>query len=119
MTTDIRIGTTDILIGTGQANTGAIIGQTGHTGSAAKICDDYSVTVGSVTYNDWFLPSRDELNKSRINKAAIGGFNGIYYWSSSEYFTAAAYVWGQNFNTGFKSYHGKSNFLYLRAVRAF
>ncbi len=34
------IGTTGTAIGTGQANTTAIIGQAGHTDSAAKLCDD-------------------------------------------------------------------------------
>ena len=34
------IGTTGTAIGTGQANTAAIIGQAGHIDSAAKLCDD-------------------------------------------------------------------------------
>ena len=29
---------------------------------AAKVCADYSVTVGGVTYGDWYLPSQYELN---------------------------------------------------------
>ncbi len=37
---DILIGTTSDLIGTGQANTTAIIGQAGHITSAAKLCND-------------------------------------------------------------------------------
>ena len=37
---NIAIGTTGIAIGTGQANTAAIIGQAGHTDSAAKLCND-------------------------------------------------------------------------------
>lgn len=37
---DIAIGTTGTAIGTGQANTTAIINQTGHTNSAAKLCND-------------------------------------------------------------------------------
>jgi uncharacterized protein (TIGR02145 family) len=38
--TALAIGTTGTAIGTGQANTNAIIGQVGHTDSAAKLCDD-------------------------------------------------------------------------------
>lgn len=34
------IGTTGTAIGTGASNTAAIIAQTGHTASAAKLCDD-------------------------------------------------------------------------------
>lgn len=37
------IGTTGTTIGTGQANTTAIINQVGHTNSAAKLCDDLIV----------------------------------------------------------------------------
>ncbi|MCJ7447915.1 MAG: hypothetical protein MUO72_09490 [Bacteroidales bacterium] len=37
----VLIGTTGTAIGTGQANTNAIIGQAGHIDSAAKLCDDY------------------------------------------------------------------------------
>lgn len=38
--TDAAIGTTGTAIGTGQANTTAIIAQEGHTDSAAKLCND-------------------------------------------------------------------------------
>lgn len=37
---DVDLGTTGTAIGTGQSNTTAIIGQAGHTTSAAKLCDD-------------------------------------------------------------------------------
>lgn len=40
---NIAIGTTGSAIGTGQANTTAIIGQVGHTASAAKVCNDLAV----------------------------------------------------------------------------
>lgn len=45
------LGTTLSTIGTGQANTTAIINQVGHTDSAAKLCDDLSITVSSGTDN--------------------------------------------------------------------
>ena len=40
---DAEIGTTETAIGTGQANTTAIIDQDDHTTSAAKLCDDLVV----------------------------------------------------------------------------
>lgn len=40
---DQLIGGTGTAIGTGQANTTAIIGQAGHTDSSAKLCDDLSI----------------------------------------------------------------------------
>lgn len=42
--TDTLIGTINEAIGTGQANTDAIIEQEGHTDSAAKLCDDLIIT---------------------------------------------------------------------------
>jgi hypothetical protein len=81
---DVEIGTSaqGTAIGTGQTNTTAIIGQTGHTTSAAKLCDD--LIVGS--YDDWFLPSEDELNLMYTNlyNEGVGGFANDSYWSSSE-----------------------------------
>ena len=48
--TDEAIGTTGTAIGTGQANTTAIINQAGHTYSAAMICDDLVIDGGG---GDW------------------------------------------------------------------
>jgi hypothetical protein len=42
--TNIAIGTTSTAIGTGLANSNAIVGQIGHTNSAAKTCINYSNT---------------------------------------------------------------------------
>jgi hypothetical protein len=41
--TSTLIGTTGAIVGTGKANTAAIIGQAGHIDSAAKLCDDLIV----------------------------------------------------------------------------
>ncbi len=35
-------------------------------------------------YPDWFLPAGAQLNCLYINRAAIGGFSLINYWSSTE-----------------------------------
>jgi hypothetical protein len=77
---------TSTAIGTGQSNTTNIINQSGHTSSAAKLCDEYSVTSNGTVYDDWFLPSRYEIEKMWVNLhlKGLGGFNNEYYWSSSE-----------------------------------
>jgi len=46
--------------------------------------------------DDWFLPSKDELNEMNIRKTTIGGFTDDYWWSSSEIYATKA--WQQNFD---------------------
>jgi len=75
------IGTTGTAIGTGLANSNAIIAQAEHTSSAAKLCRDYA----GGGMNDWFIPSKDELDLLYAQDTAVGGFDLDGYWSSSEY----------------------------------
>jgi len=84
---------------------------------AAKVCADYSVTVSGVTYGDWYLPSKYELNLLYLQKVAVGGFASAYYWSSTEYLNASA--WVQHFDDGYQVGYNKGTTLYVRAVRAF
>ena len=110
-------------LGTGLSNTNAIIasqgGNPGSYGYAAGICSDYSVNEGGVTYDDWYLPSKDELQKMYDNKGTgllnIGNNN---YWSSSE--TNSSNAYRINFINGF-SYATNKNWVlgYVRAVRSF
>jgi hypothetical protein len=81
-------------LGTGKANTAAIVAQTIDkytcVDGAAYLCAN--LVVGD--YDDWYLPSKDELQKLYLlymKYAAVGqsgGFNPSgyyqYYWSSSE-----------------------------------
>ena len=111
-------GATDTAIGTGQANTTAIVTKLGAGSYAAQLCND--LIEGG--YSDWFLPSKDELNKLYINKDAIGGFAAYCYWSSSESSAYDWHAWGQSFLNGFQSSPNKSyeyDVSRVRAVRAF
>ena len=109
----VATGATATAIGTGQANTTAIVEKQGAGSYAAKLCHD--LTVGG--YNDWFLPSIDELDKLYTNKVAIGGFANDYYWSSSE--DVADNAWLQDFYNGGQDYYYKFAPYLVRAVRAF
>ena len=71
-------------IGWGYSNTRAIILQGNVVTSAAALADAYTVTVSGVVYDDWFLPSLDELNQLHLQQATVGGFTSGSYWSSSE-----------------------------------
>ena len=107
-------------VGAGLKNTSIIIANQGPVdGSAfaATLCNEYSVTVGDVTYGDWYLPSKYELNLLYLQKAVVGGFANNYYWSSSE--DDAVYAWYQGFANGLQEYNTKNGTIYVRAVRAF
>lgn len=82
-------------IGTGFDNSEAIIAQDGHTESAADLCRSY--TGGGL--NDWFLPSRDELDEMNSKMETIGNFVANQYWSSSEFDSVPEYTaWFQLFD---------------------
>lgn len=118
---DELTGATGVAIGTGQANTTAIVNIQGVGSYAAKLCDDYTnLANGTGVYNDWFLPSKDELNKLYENKDAIGGFADAdaYYWSSSE--GSASLAWYQVFVGGNQDDVNKAyDYFLVRAVRDF
>jgi hypothetical protein len=113
--TTLLIGTTSSSIGTGQANTNAIIAQSGHTESAAKVCADYEQN----GYTDWFLPSREALDLmyTNLHLANIGGFGTGYYWSSSE--TKNTLAWAIWFYNGNHFEFDKGWNLIVRPIRAF
>ncbi len=81
-------GNTLTAIGTGQANTTAMMAQTGYTGGAAKICNDYS----SGGYSDWYLPSMYEMRKLSINRAVLDELVREFYWTSSEATPTSAFA---------------------------
>jgi len=106
-------GATGTAIGTGQANTNAIIAAQGPGNYAAKLCDDLVLN----GYSDWYLPSKDELNQLYLNQTVVGGFANGSYWSSSEYDYDIA--WSQYFGNGYQYNNNKYSTLAVRAVRAF
>jgi len=129
-------GTTGDGLYAGAMNTTMIVAtqmadnQTGNF--AAKVCADYSLTVGGVTYGDWYLPSRYELNLMWLNLADsdgnginngpsdpgnLGGFVNSWYWSSAE--DIISYAWEQSFTYGNQNPSLKYLTLYVRAVRSF
>lgn len=110
----MSIAGTSTTLGTGLANTTAIVNGCTTTTIAAALCNNLS----SGGYSDWYLPSKDELNKLYLNKATIGGFSNVSYWSSSQVGTTTA--WSINFSTGTASSTStKSTALYVRAIRKF
>ncbi|MDR1148112.1 MAG: hypothetical protein LBK66_05720 [Spirochaetaceae bacterium] len=104
-------------VGTGKQNTEIIakfMQSVGERGTAAQICDSL-VAEG---FDDWFLPSKDELNLMYINLKAkgLGEFGNNAYWSSSE--RDRDPMW-QNFYDGYQSSHDNNKRFSVRAIRAF
>ena len=117
---------TNTAVGTGQANTDTIIGQTGHSKSAAKICADFNYyNMDQIkNYNDWFLPSKDELDLIYSN-LYLGSHASefdptAFYWSSSEINASDAYglICDEAFHyqNWFYKYYSSG---YVRPVRTF
>ena len=108
-------------IGTGQQNTTDILAGCSETNIAAYLCD--TLTLGG--YSDWFLPSKDELNKlyenigqgNVLGLGNVGGFADEFYWSSTEDDNENA--WEQYFPSGLQFNIGKTTGDYVRAIRAF
>ena len=125
-------GADETAIGTGELNTSQIVSGCADVGIAAKLADDYNNE-----FDDWFLPSKDELNE--LCKYALstgqeagsatrcrGGtprsdFSNVTtanYWSSSENNSTRA--WYQYIGTGIQNFAPKiDGTLYVRPVRAF
>lgn len=100
-------------IGTGAANTAAIVASCDEAG-AAKRCNDIFLN----GYSDWYLPSINELNKLYLNREAVGGFARFgSYWSSTESGNfSALYI---DFNEGNLDGTPKTEPFRVRAVRSF
>ena len=107
------ISGTSTAFGTGMANTLAIVNGCSQRPIAASVCNDLVLN----GYNDWYLPSRDELSLMYQNlwTQSLGNFYDVY-WSSSQGFPGGAAA--LDFRDGLHGYGGSQPFV-VRAVRAF
>lgn len=118
-------------LGMGRDNTRAITQAFGSGSYAAQFAQD-STCNGK---DDWFLPSKDELDLAYNNIAQnrdggrdtpLGGFNKGYYWTSSDYNNTTAWTQyfmdGQQFDrvqTMVANIQPPSNPFRVRAIRSF
>jgi hypothetical protein len=105
-------------IGWGYFNTKAILKErVTDTNTAAALADSHTVTVEGVVFEDWYLPSEDELKQMQSRIGLTGGFTAGRYWSSTD----ALNNDGRSlpFTTGNAGGSGKlDNSLYVRPIRA-
>jgi len=66
-------------IGTGQANTLAIVNGCSQPGIAARLCYDLVLN----GFDDWFLPSLDEFTEYCKATTVINGYGGSSHWTST------------------------------------
>jgi len=110
-------------VGRGKYNTEFIMqvaqARGGGFGWAAQLCDIYEFG----GYNDWFLPSRDELNYmyGNLYLRGLGDFRPEEYWSSTTFDnTWGEYrAWHVNFADGRQDNNNASRQRRIRPVRQF
>ena len=88
------------------------------TSYAAGLARDYT----GGRYTDWYLPSKDELNKLYLNRVAVGGLAGDMYWSSSSAVNDGDGAWFSDVRIGFNGVQWEDyevNTYHVRAIRSF
>ena len=110
--TGTNIAGTSMSIGTGAANTLAIVTACTDPLTPANIC--YSLVYGG--YDDWYLPSLDEFSYLCSNKAFVPNISGNY-WTSTQFSTSKA--WGRAMSGCGAFYQSKNNLYKVRAIRSF
>ena len=118
-------GATATAVGTGLANTTVIVNSCDDAYFAAKACDALIYN----GYDDWFLPSKDELllmytnlHLNGVGNFDITTFTTSKYWSSSDGETDGNAAWYVDFRNGSSYTYDwgyKINELSIRPVRAF
>jgi hypothetical protein len=102
-------------IGTGEQNSAAILAANSNPDIAANMCDTLTIN----GFNDWFLPSTDELDSLYVHREIVGGFqNGGWYWSSTEQDTEGAWLEIFDIPQG-RGWTNKENGLSVRCIRSF
>lgn len=105
--------------GYGQMNSQIIVRDCQEAGHAAAIVSVYERVHGGTRFNDWFVPSRSELNLMyrNLHQNNLGGFSSSLYWTSSQ--VNSGFAWNQNFTNGSQTTDFKSDERRIRPVRSF
>lgn len=102
----VKTSANDKVVRTGSSNTTKIVNAQGAGSYAAQVCQDLTLN----GYNDWQLPSIDELKILYSARSLTGA-----YWSSTEYEAGWNYV--RVVNDGQEGSRAKNVTLKVRAVR--
>ncbi len=109
--------TTSTAIGTGMANTLAMVAQSSTANRAGTSSRAYTGGGFTSSTTGWFLPSQDELAQLFTNRAYVQTFPNTFYWSSSQ--LTATTARGIRMLNGFQEQIAKSEVYNVRPIRAF
>ena len=116
-------GADSLAIGTGFQNTIDILNENCTSQFLNSTASQISSEHVQNDFNDWFLPSFDELNEMYLsigpgsNIGNVGGFSKSPYWSSSE--VNAWYAWTVSFGNGGVLQSNKNAVYNIRPIRSF
>ncbi len=106
-------GDDGVAIGTGAQNTADIVaGCVSAETTAADLANDYSLN----GFDDWFLPSKDELNELFLQRAFLDNARD-QYWSSTEIDSSSA--WRHIFINSTQASGGRAGSIGVRPIRKF
>lgn len=112
-------GITSSDIGYGKSNTEAIIEAYPDSASAAKFCSEVKINY----YDDWYLPSINELNLIFEKRQSLGTFSADYtshYWASTAYDDAnSSGAFSRFFSTSAICIKNRNELFHIRPVRYF
>jgi hypothetical protein len=138
ITDEASVNNSSTGIGLGLKNSIAIVAQNGtYDATSNNYAAGAARAYAGNSKSDWYLPTTAELNllcqwgrnvtqvvgtactggTLNTGTGANGGFVAGAYWSSSE--KGANVAWGQQFLNAYQYDDGKTNFSYVRPVRAF
>jgi hypothetical protein len=110
-------------LGDGKRNTELIVARLNRTAEQNRAAQ-MAAALNAGGFNDWYLPSRDELDLMYRNLKIRdrGNFSNVHYWSSSE--ACHCSTWVQDFTNGNQSgdsgyWTNKSRSYSTRAIRRF
>lgn len=117
-TGNVLTDATGTTLGWGKENTISIVNAQGQGMYAAWVCKNLNIK----GYDDWFLPSKEELHLLYNQKISgklnnLNGLSNNFYWSSTE--TSENGAWSQSFSNGANSSADKQGTYAVRAIRAF
>ena len=127
----ITTGATGTALGTGKQNTADIQAASCTNSVAADLCTNWTWDMNGITYDDWFLPSKDEasLMCNNIGNNNILGLPNVAYMHCGDYVINPLGHWSSTENdidtalettSVLGSYiSNKWSTMYVRAIRCF